>query len=90
MKTRMTILIAVIALLLLGTVASAQSSRPSQSFEYTVQAVIVTGASYQLTSPGFEISRTSSGGSYRLVGPASPAVSSDSGCCCAYLPCVLR
>ncbi len=88
MKIRMTILIAVVALLLLGT--AAQSSRPSQSLEYTVQAVTVSGGSYQLTSLGPEVNRTSRGGSYRLVGSSIPAASSDGGCCCTYLPCVVR
>jgi hypothetical protein len=90
MKTRMTILIAVMALLLLGTVASAQSSRPSQSLEYTARAVTVAGGSYQLTSLGLEIGRTSSGGGYRLLNPDAPSASSGHGCCCMYLPCIVR
>jgi hypothetical protein len=89
MKTRTTILIAVITLLLLGTVASAQSSRPNQSSGYTVQAVTVTGGRYQLIGLGSQIGATSSGGAYRLS-LASPSASSDSGCCCTYLPCVVR
>ena len=90
MKTRTTILMAVMALLLLGTVASAQSSQPGQSLDYTVQAVTVAGGRYQLISLGSQISDTSSGGAYRLVSLASPSASSDSGCCCTYLPCVVR
>ena len=90
MKTRLTILMAVMALLLLGTVAPVQSSRPGQSLEYTVQAVTVAGGRYQLTSQGSQLSDTSSGGAYRLLSLASPSASSDSGCCCTYLPCVLR
>ncbi len=90
MKTRLTILMAVMALLLLGTVAPAQSGQPNQSLEYTVQAVTVAGGSYRLISLGSQLSDTSSGGAYRLLSLASPSASSDSGCCCTYLPCVVR
>jgi hypothetical protein len=90
MKTRLTILMAVMALLLLGTVASAQPSRLGQSLGYTVQAVTVTGGRYQLISPGSQISEAASGGGYRLLSLASPSASSDSGCCCTYLPCVVH
>ena len=90
MKTRTTILIAVMALLLLGAVASAQTSQPGQSLEYTVQAVTVAGGRYQLIGLGSQLGSTSSGGAYRLLSLAASSASSDSGCCCTYLPCILR
>jgi hypothetical protein len=90
MKIRVTILIAVMVLLLLGTLASAQSNRPAQSLEVVVQAATVSGGSYQLTSPGSPIGDTSSGGAYRLLSLAAYSPSSAGGCCCTYLPCVSR
>lgn len=90
MKTRTTILIAVMALLLLGTVASAHSSQPRQSLDYTAQAVTVAGGRYQLIGLGSQLGGTSSGGAYRLLNLADSSASSDSGCCCTYLPCVSR
>ncbi len=90
MKRRTTILIAVIAVWLLGTAASAQSGQRDQSLEYTVQAVTVTDGRYQLIGLGSQIGDTSSGGAYRLLSLTSPSVSSDSGCCCTYLPCIVR
>jgi hypothetical protein len=41
---------------------------------------------YHLTRVTGQIS---SGGSYYLTGPASPDLTGD-GCCCTYLPCIVR
>jgi hypothetical protein len=71
MKTRAAILVAIVALLLLGTVALAQSGGPDPPIWYTVEQ------------------GSASGGGYRLLGPASPTLRGN-GCCCTYLPCVLR
>ena len=36
-----------------------------------------------------QVEGSTSGGGYRLLGPASPTLRGN-GCCCTYLPCVLR
>jgi hypothetical protein len=90
MKIRLTILMAVMTLLLLGTLASAQSNRPAQSLDVAVQAVMIQGGSYQLTSSGSPIGDTSSGGAYRLLTLAASSPSRANGCCCVYAPCVMR
>jgi hypothetical protein len=87
MKVRTVILIAIAALLLLSGVALAQSSEPPSG--YVVEQGIASGGRYRLTSTSWQASGVASGGGYYLLGPAAP-VSSENGCCCNWLPCVLR
>jgi hypothetical protein len=95
MKTRIIILLAIVALLLIGCVALAQSSGPPSG--YVVIPGTASGGHYRLTSLSWQVSGASSGGGYRLLpalsgaegGPASPTLRGN-GCCCTYLPCVLR
>jgi hypothetical protein len=87
MKTRIAILLAIAALLLVGSVALAQSSGPPPA-QYAVAQGRASGEGYRLTSMSWQVSGASSGGGYRLLGPASP--SGGNPCCCTYLPCVLR
>ncbi len=89
MKTRITILTAIIALLLLGTVALAQSGGGTPPTLYTVAQGTAAGGSYHLTSLAWHVEGTAGGGGYRLLSPASPALRGN-GCCCTYLPCLLR
>jgi hypothetical protein len=84
MKRRILVLAAIVALLLVGTVALAQSGRP-----YVVEKGCAAGGSYSLTSLTWQVSGASNGGDYRLFGPAAPALR-GSGCCCTYLPIALR
>ena len=94
MKTRIPILIAIVALLLVSSMALAQSSGPPAG--YAVEQGTAFCGSYRLTSlplrqaqgGGWQVSGVASGGGYRLLGPASP--SGGNQCCCTYLPCVLR
>jgi hypothetical protein len=87
MKTRTIILLAIVALLLIGSVSLAQSSGPPALAGYTVKQGTAAGGRYRLASTSWQVSGASSGGGYRLAGPASPAAM---GCCCNYLPCVMR
>lgn len=73
-----------ITLLLLGTMVSAQPGGG-----YAVKDGTIAGGGYQLTSAGPQAGTISAGGTYRLLVPAAPE-QQGSGCCCTYLPCVLR
>jgi len=81
-----------VVVLLLGGVtlqaavpATAQTGGPLM----TIQTGMVAGGGYQLTSLAWLVSGEISGKNYRLLGPAVPTLRGN-GCCCTYLPCVLR
>lgn len=91
-----TAIIAIAMLLLLGgvvlqTAASAvtRTSGHDPPARYTVEQGTSSGAGYRLTSLAWQVEGTASGSGYRLLGPAAPT-SSENGCCCTYIPCVLR
>ena len=96
MKVKVALLATIAALVLLGSVALAQSGRQPPLSWYTVEGETIVGGSYRLTSLAlrsaqgdtWQVSGTASGGGYRLLGPASPAGGNQ--CCCTYLPCVVR
>jgi hypothetical protein len=88
MKTPIALLL-VIALLAVGGAALAQSGWSGPGQAMTVQAGTSSGGSYQLTSLAWQVSGTALGGSYTLAIPYAPALR-GSGCCCTYLPCILR
>jgi hypothetical protein len=72
---------------LLVTGALAQSIGP-----YQVEGGMISGEGYRLTTANWQVSGAASGGGYRLLateGRAAPELR-GSGCCCTYLPCVLR
>ena len=84
MKTRITLLMFLIAFLLLSTGASALSGP-----RYQVETGTISGGSYQLASFGAQTGSIAAGGAYRLLGPSVPNLR-GSGCCCTYVPCILR
>lgn len=91
-----TAIIAVVMLLLLGgaalqTAASTlnRTSGHDPPTRYTVGQGTSAGGGYHLTGLAWQVEGTASGSGYRLLGPAAP-MSSENGCCCTYLPCVLR
>lgn len=86
MKKRIALfmLMTIVATLLVSSVASAQLNRPG-----AVTASAASGGRYHLTGATWRVSGTVGGGGYHLQGPASPALTGN-GCCCTYLPCVLR
>ena len=88
MKAQTAILVALAALLLLGSTASAQTGKPDPVVWYTVQAGTASGEGYRLARLPWQVSGIVSGGRYRLLGPASPAGGNQ--CCCTYMPCVVR
>jgi hypothetical protein len=98
MKARTVIPIAIVAILLLGGVALdvpgnapavAQTCEPGPAARYIVEQGAASGGRYRLTSRTWQVCGTASGGAYRLLGPEAPALL-GSGCCCTYLPLVLR
>jgi len=84
MKIRITLLLIVLVLVLLSTSVGALST-PGYQFE----AATLAGGKYRLTSTGPQVENVSVGGAYRLLGPSAPALR-GSGCCCTYVPCILR
>ena len=57
--------------------------------QFQVAGGLISGGGYRLTTANWQVSGTAGGGGYRLVGPAAPE-QAGSGCCCTYLPCVMR
>jgi hypothetical protein len=88
MKTQSAILL-VIALLVVGGTALAQTGGPGLGHAANVQAGTSAGGGYQLTSLAWQVSGTAAGGGYALAAPQQPTLR-GSGCCCTYLPCILR
>ena len=92
MKIRCVILVAVAVLLLLSTGALAQPGGLPAA-----ESGVASGGGCRLTSlalpsvpgPAWRVSGTASGGRYRLSASLLLG-SAGSGCCCTYLPCVLR
>lgn len=97
MKARTVILVALVALLCLGGAALAQSGGAGPDQVLSVQAGTSGGGSYHLTSltlrqsegDAWQVSGTATGGGYVLAVPYAPTLRGN-GCCCTYLPCVLR
>lgn len=83
MKGRVVIL-AVVAFLLLTTSGLAQSGRG-----YSVEGGMAAGGGYRLMSFAPLAENVAVGGAYRLLGLSVPALQ-GSGCCCTYLPCLMR
>ena len=86
MKMRNALVLAAVALLVGGSVAAAQWGGP---VGYLVEPGTGSGGDYQLTGQGTSVSVEMSGGAYRLQGGIQPMLR-GSGCCCTYLPCILR
>jgi hypothetical protein len=69
--------------------ASAQWQNPAQPAGFVVAPATLSGGAYHLDSTGWQIGGASVGGGYRLEKPAAPSLT-GSGCCCVYMPCVMR
>lgn len=87
MRAQTVILLALVALLLVGSAAWAQSGGPPLA--YTVQPGTASGGGYRLSGVTWQVRGTAGGGGYRLAAVVSPA-GTGTPCCCTYLPCVLR
>jgi len=69
----------------------AQAQPPERGLigHYQIESGLMSGGGYRLATANWQVSGTASGGGYRLAGPRAPE-SAGSGCCCTYLPCVMR
>ena len=92
---RTVVLTAMVILLLLsgidlqtGSSAVTQSSGRDPLAWYTVEQVTTSGGGYHLTNLVWHVNGAACGGSYCL-NSANPGLRGN-GCCCSYLPCVLR
>jgi hypothetical protein len=81
---RIILLVAMATLLLLSTAAQALPGAG-----YRVEEGTLTGGGYRLTTISRQTGEPLSGGRYHLL-PWVPSPAAGSGCCCTYLPCVLR
>jgi hypothetical protein len=83
--------IALVALLclLLGTTALARPAEPAPSSDYFVAPGALSGPGYGLVGGTWQASGSASGPGFRLD-PAGGRILQGAGCCCLYLPCVLR
>ena len=84
MRTRRAILVAIVCLLLVSTIAHAQPDGGC-----AIVGGTAAGGEYRLAALTWQVSGTASGGEYRLLGVEAPALR-GSGCCCSYLPVILR
>jgi hypothetical protein len=96
MRTLIALLL-VIALLAVAGAALAQSSGAGPGQSLSVQPGTSSGGNYQLVSlplrqaqgDAWSVSGAAAGGDYTLAVPYT-AAPRGSGCCCTYLPCILR
>lgn len=88
MRTLIALLL-VIALLTVAGAVPAQSSGAGPGQAMSVQPGTSSGGGYRLASLAWQVSGTAAGGSYALTSPSAPELQ-GSGCCCTYLPCILR
>ena len=72
---------------LLAGAAAAQEG--AGAIRYVVQAGASSGGGYRLSGGAWVISGAASGGQYALAVPAAAPLAGQ-GCCCNYLPCLLR
>jgi hypothetical protein len=84
MRVRIALLLILLVVVLLATSAGVQSAPRNRAETGTI-----SGGTYRLRSFGMEADGASTGGAYRLLGPLTPSLR-GSGCCCTYLPCILR
>jgi hydroxymethylpyrimidine/phosphomethylpyrimidine kinase len=91
MKHRLFLLTLVIALALvsISLVRAGSVGAGSDVAVAPPDAVILSGGHYRLVSTDTQVDVVASGGEYRLLAPAAPT-SSENGCCCTFLPCMLR
>lgn len=88
MKKRIAIMIAIQILLLLGVIGVMAAER-GPSAQVAVMPGLAVGGRYQLTGLSWQANNTTGGGDYRLTGIFAPGLTGN-GCCCTYLPCILR
>ena len=89
MKKRSVFVSVIQILLLLGMVVGVMAAERGPGAQVAVRPGTAVGGRYQLAGLSWQANSTTSGGDYRLTGVFAPSLT-GSGCCCTYLPCVLR
>ena len=89
MKAQEAILPIVATFVLLSTLALAQSGGPPPPSSYAVGQGTTSGGGYHLTSLRWQVCGTATGATCRLHRTGSPVLR-GSGCCCTYLPLVVK
>jgi hypothetical protein len=89
MKAHVAVIVALVGILILSGLALAQTGGPGPAPQYAVQAGTSSGGGYRLTGLAWQVGGTAAGGDYGLVVACAPALR-GSGCCCTYLPVVVR
>ena len=89
MKKRIAIVTAILILFLLGMVVGVMAAEHGPGAQVAVMPGIAFGGRYQLAGLSWQANSTTGGGDYRLTGIFAPGLT-GSGCCCTYLPCILR
>jgi hypothetical protein len=94
MKRQIFLPVVIVALLLAGAGALAQAGEGKSSAPDTFEHGMAASDGYRLTSVSWHVQGGASGGGYQLLSPlaanASPPPSAQVGCCCRYLPAILR
>lgn len=67
----------------------AQAQPPGRGLAYQVEGGTISGEGYRLATAIWQVSGAASGEGYALTTLYQPALR-GSGCCCTYLPCVMR
>jgi hypothetical protein len=81
--------IAVLLVLLVGALLVTGIVLAQGGSDARPDAATLSGGHYRLVSPGVGVDIVASGGGYTLLSPAT-STQQGSGCCCTYLPCILR
>ena len=89
MKKRIAIVIVIQILLLLGVIGVMAAERGPEHAGCRHAGARRWRALSELTGLGWQANGTTGGGNYRLTGIFAPGLTGN-GCCCTYLPCILR
>jgi hypothetical protein len=91
MNARVVTLLVLCTLLLAGAalVQAPWRAEADGGVRPVVQPGIAAGGNYQLTGLDQSGTTVSSGGGYRLQGGVQPLLTGN-GCCCTYVPCLIR
>jgi hypothetical protein len=72
-----------------NTPSLAQSQQPAQLTWRVISGQSLIGGDYQLELLGWQVTNEPASGRDYLLNPISPGLR-GSGCCCTYLPCVVK
>jgi hypothetical protein len=79
----------ILILLLLGMVVGVMAAERGPGAQIAVRPGTAVGGRYQLAGLSWQANSTTGGGDYRLTAIFAPSLTGN-GCCCTYLPRILR